>query len=48
MMTNGDRMGRIFLSNPHTDNGFFFMLATYEICIFASLDDINTIFIPKS
>ena len=25
-MTNGDREGRIFLSNPHTNNGFFFSL----------------------
>ena len=26
MMTNGDRKGRIFLSHPHTNNGFFFLL----------------------
>ena len=26
MMTNGDRKGRIVLSNPHTNNGFFFSL----------------------
>ena len=24
VMTNGDREGRIFLSHPHTNNGFFF------------------------
>ena len=27
MMTNGDPEGRIFLSHPHTNNGFFFLLA---------------------
>ena len=26
-MTNGDPEGRIFLSHPHTNNGFFFLLA---------------------
>ena len=26
MMTNGDPEGRIFLSYPHTNNGFFFLL----------------------
>ena len=25
VMTKGDREGRIFLSNPHTNNGFFFL-----------------------
>ena len=25
MMTNGDPEGRIFLSFPHTNNGFFFL-----------------------
>ena len=28
MMTNGDPEGRIFLSFPHTNNGFFFLLTT--------------------
>ena len=28
MMTNGDREGLIFLSHPHTNNGFFFLLTT--------------------
>ena len=28
VMTNGDREGRIFLSHPHTNNGFFFLLNT--------------------
>ena len=27
VMTNGDHEGRIFLSHPHTNNGFFFLLA---------------------
>ena len=25
VMTNGDPEGRIFLSHPHTNNGFFFL-----------------------
>ena len=28
VMTNGDPEGRIFLSYPHTSNGFFFLLTT--------------------
>ena len=28
VMTNGDPEGRIFLSYPHTNNGFFFLLIT--------------------
>ena len=28
MMTNGDPEGRIFLSYPHTNNGFFFLRTT--------------------
>ena len=28
MMTNGDPEGQIFLSYPHTNNGFFFVLTT--------------------
>ena len=28
VMTINDREGRIFLSDPHTNNGFFFMLTT--------------------
>ena len=28
MMTNGDPEGQIFLSYPHTNNGFFFLLTT--------------------
>ena len=34
MMTNGDPEGRIFLSYPHTNNGFFFLLTTVCICLF--------------
>ena len=26
VMTNSDREGQIFLSHPHTNNGFFFLL----------------------
>ena len=34
VMTNGDRKGQIFLSHPHTNNGFFFLVTTkYLICI---------------
>ena len=28
-MTNGDREGRIFLSHPHTNYGFYFLLILY-------------------
>ena len=28
VMTNGDPEGRIFLSYPHTNNGFFFLFTT--------------------
>ena len=28
VMTNGDPKGQIFLSHPHTNNGFFFLLTT--------------------
>ena len=28
MMTNGDHEEQIFLSHPHTNNGFFFLLTT--------------------
>ena len=34
MMTNGDPEGRIFLSYPHTNNGFFFLLTTVSIYVF--------------
>ena len=30
MMTNGDAEGRLFLSYPHTNNGFFFLLIIYS------------------
>ena len=29
MMTNGDPQGRIFLSYPHTNNGFIFLLTVF-------------------
>ena len=31
VMTNNDPEGQIFLSYPHTNNGFFFLLATIFI-----------------
>ena len=34
VMTNGDLEGRIFLSYPHTNNGFFFLLTTVFIYLF--------------
>ena len=38
MMTNGDPEEQIFLSYPHTNNGFFFLLTTvFFINIFAHL-----------
>ena len=33
VMTNGDLEGRIFLSYPHANNGFFFLLTTDFIFI---------------
>ena len=30
-MTNGDHEGRIFLSQPHTNNGLFFLLTTWYL-----------------
>ena len=34
MMTIGDREGQIFLSHPHTNNGFFFLLATKYLILY--------------
>ena len=34
VMTNGDREGGIFLSNPHTNNGFFFLLTTKYLILY--------------
>ena len=31
MMSIGDREGRMFLSHPHTNDGFFFLLTTFNI-----------------
>ena len=36
VMTNGDHKGQIFLSYPHTNNGFFFLLTTVFIYFFES------------
>ena len=36
-MTNGDPEGRIFLSYPHTNNEFFFLLTTFFIYLFICL-----------
>ena len=36
-MTNGDPEGRIFLSYPHTNNGFFFFSTTVFIYLFIYL-----------
>ena len=30
VMTNGDPEGRIFLSYPHTNNGFFYLLYLFN------------------
>ena len=30
-MANGDREGRIFLSHPHMNKGFFFLLTAFHI-----------------
>ena len=37
MMTNGDPEGRIFLSYPQTNNGFFFLLTTVFFYLFIYL-----------
>ena len=34
VMTNGDPEGRSFLSYPHTNNGFFFLLTTFFVYLF--------------
>ena len=34
LMTNVDPEGRIFLSYPHSNNGFFFLLTTVFIYLF--------------
>ena len=34
VMTKGDPEGQIFLSYPHTNNGFFFLLTTVFIYLF--------------
>ena len=34
VMTIGDREGRFFLSHPHTNNGFFFLLTTKYLILY--------------
>ena len=34
VMTNGDREGQIFLSHPHTNNGFSFLLSTKYLILY--------------
>ena len=34
VMTNGDHEGRLFLSHPHTNNGFFFLLTTKYLIVY--------------
>ena len=34
VMKNGDREGRIFLSHPHMNNGFFFLLTTKYLILY--------------
>ena len=34
VMTNGDPEGWIFLSHPHTNNGFFFLLTTKHLILY--------------
>ena len=42
VMANGNREGRVFLSDPHTNNGFFFLLiAKYLIFIGKNLHEKN-------
>ena len=44
VMTNGDPQGRIFLSYPHMNSGFFFLLTTVFICFKISLQkSLNTL-----
>ena len=37
VMTKGDPKGQIFLSYPHTNNGFFFLLTNVFIYLFTYL-----------
>ena len=43
MMTNGDPEGQIFLSYPHTNNGFFFLLTTVFLFKNKLPDSLNTL-----
>ena len=35
VMTNSDSEGLIFLSHPHTNNGFFFLLTTKYLILYS-------------
>ena len=44
VMANGDPKGQIFLSYPHTNNGFFFLLTTVFFYLEISfLKSLNTL-----
>ena len=43
VMTNGDLEGGIFLSYPHTNNGFFFLLTTVFLFIYLFWNNITEI-----
>ena len=40
MVTNGDPEGRIILSYPHTNNGFFFLLTTVFLLFLNKLPEV--------
>ena len=48
MMTYGDPEGRIFLSYPHTNNGFLFLLTAVFIYLFIYLLSILKYFASRS
>ena len=41
MVTNVDLEGLIFLSHPHTNNGFFFLLTTKYLFFFSFLKNVK-------
>ena len=43
MMTYGDRVGRIFLSHPHTNNGSLFLLNTLRYDMVTSFYHFNDV-----
>ena len=44
-MKNGDRQGLVFLSHPHTNNGFFFLLTSKYGILYLN---INMIRLPEN